>query len=720
MQYLKKFQTNDDYQAFKEGDDWVTPNLSAIENDNTIFYEPILILITFTVNDVEYQAEEGMSWTKWCDSKYNVDEFWCNENNIRINYGSMIQGQTPSDVICDGCTYTLVNYLTILALEDGLTASLSNNACQYCVDGDNNWIDLPAGTATQAINQGQTLSFKGNLTPNSSGGIGTFTINKQCNLEGNCMSMLFGDDAANNNSLDGKSFAFRYLFKNCTTIIEVSESFLPATTLSDYCYSSMFFYCRNLTTAPELPATTLADDCYQRMFDGCSSLTTAPELPATTLADDCYLYMFSGCTSLTTAPALPATILSGNCYSSMFEDCTSLTTAPELPATTLVQGCYRQMFRDCSNLNYIKMLATDISATNCLSGWVSGVSSTGTFVKNANMTSLSTGTSGIPSGWTVVDLTNTDDYLTILALEDGLTAALSMNACQYCVDGDGNWIDLPAGTATQTINQGQTLSFKGNLSPDEDAGIGTFTITKKCNLEGNCMSMLFGDDAMNNNSLSGKDYAFYGLFKYCTTIIEISDTFLPATTLSDYCYSGMFFGCTGLTMASELPATTLSTNCYLAMFYGCSNLTTAPELPATTLADYCYQYMFYGCSNLNYIKMLATDISAMLCLSGWVDTISSTGTFVKNVNMASLPTGDSGIPSGWTVVDVITFTVGTTQQQAEEGMTWEQFVNSEYNNGSITITAPYVVYAQQAIALNGSMVEPTGIIINNTRYELIV
>lgn len=28
------------------------------------------------------------------------------------------------------------NYLTIEALEDGLTVSLSTNACEYCVDGD--------------------------------------------------------------------------------------------------------------------------------------------------------------------------------------------------------------------------------------------------------------------------------------------------------------------------------------------------------------------------------------------------------------------------------------------------------------------------------------------------------------------------------------------------------------------------------------------------------
>jgi hypothetical protein len=61
------------------------------------------------------------------------------------------------------------------------------------------------------------------------------------------------------------------------------------------------------------------------------------------------------------------------------------------------------MFNGCTNLNYIKMLATDISATSPLGYWVYGVSSTGTFVKNAAMTTLPTGTSGIPTGWTVRD-----------------------------------------------------------------------------------------------------------------------------------------------------------------------------------------------------------------------------------------------------------------------------------------------------------------------------
>jgi len=185
-----------------------------------------------------------------------------------------------------------------------------------------------------------------------------------------------------------------FMFQNCTSLTTAPK--LPATTLAKYCYSNMFQGCTGLTSAPELPATTLVDYCYYYMFYGCTSLTSAPALPATTLANACYCMMFSGCTSLTSAPELPATILVERCYDCMFEGCTSLTSAPVLPATTLTERCYFYMFNMCTNLNYIKMLATDISATDCLTNWVRNVSSTGTFVKNANATE-----NFGPSGWTV-------------------------------------------------------------------------------------------------------------------------------------------------------------------------------------------------------------------------------------------------------------------------------------------------------------------------------
>ena len=136
------------------------------------------------------------------------------------------------------------------------------------------------------------------------------------------------------------------------------------------------------------------------MFAHCEKLVEAPALPAKKVNNNAYYNMFMACYSLETAPALPATVLGKECYRNMFAYCTSLTAAPELPATTLVDGCYYHMFGGCSKLAYIKCLATDISASDCLRRWVEGVSGTGTFVKAAG-TVWPEGASGIPTGWTV-------------------------------------------------------------------------------------------------------------------------------------------------------------------------------------------------------------------------------------------------------------------------------------------------------------------------------
>ena len=190
------------------------------------------------------------------------------------------------------------------------------------------------------------------------------------------------------------------MFNGCTSLTTAPE--LPATTLAQSCYSEMFRGCTSLTASPELPATTLANYCYYGMFYGCTALTAAPELPATTLANDCYGLMFDGCTSLTAVPSiLPATTLADACYGYMFSGCTALTTAPVLPATTLAGACYGYMFNGCTSLNYIKAMFTTTPSITYTYNWVSGVASTGTFVKNSAATWTTTGANGIPNNWTV-------------------------------------------------------------------------------------------------------------------------------------------------------------------------------------------------------------------------------------------------------------------------------------------------------------------------------
>lgn len=213
-----------------------------------------------------------------------------------------------------------------------------------------------------------------------------------------CTSLTTASELPATTLADG---CYTYMFRGCTSL--TTAPILPAIILANQCYYYMFHGCTSLTTAPELPATSLTDGCYSNMFAHCTSLTTAPKLPAMTLTSQCYYHMFDHCSSLIIFPELPATTLADYCYRCMFYGCTSLITAPELPATTLVKGCYELMFGDCNKLNNITMLATNISAYNCLNGWVSNVASNGTFTKHPDMTTLPSGVSGIPEGWTVED-----------------------------------------------------------------------------------------------------------------------------------------------------------------------------------------------------------------------------------------------------------------------------------------------------------------------------
>lgn len=295
----------------------------------------------------------------------------------RTRQGDLLQANS------DDCSVS-EQYLTFIPLED-CAFSIQNNfdnseTIQYSLDEGLNWNILKFKTSTPKVKSGNKILWKGRLSYVNDRGIGWFISIGKFNIKGNIMSLLYGDDFIGKTVFPKNTpgeFPFSLLFVN-TDVVDASKLVLPATTLVDSCYDGMFQNCKSLVKAPKiLPAMTLANSCYAGMFNGCTSLVTAPELPATTLAEYCYNSMFRGCTSLITAPALPATTLADSCYIAMFDGCTSL--------------------------DNIKCLATDISANNCTGNWVDGVASSGTFVKNASMNEWTTGTSGIPEGWTVIN-----------------------------------------------------------------------------------------------------------------------------------------------------------------------------------------------------------------------------------------------------------------------------------------------------------------------------
>ena len=213
-------------------------------------------------------------------------------------------------------------------------------------------------------------------------------------------------------------------------------------------------------------------------------------------------------------------------------------------------------------------------------------------------------------------------------------------------NGEG-WIEI-------SLSEGDKVEFYGDGTRiDSYYGTQIFAIdgnnTADVYIYGNIMSLVDEENYETATAFGGR--AFSNLFDGSTHLYShpTKKLVLPATTLTLACYDGMFAGCTQLTTAPELPATTLAENCYSSMFNGCSSLTTAPVLPAEKVENSSYYFMFKGCTKLNSVTCLATDISAYGATTNWLNGVASTGTFTKAAGMKDWSSGDSGIPSGWTV-----------------------------------------------------------------------
>ena len=222
-------------------------------------------------------------------------------------------------------------------------------------------------------------------------------------LKGYCYQGMFMDCSALQKApelpaLRVPRYAFALMFDGCHGLTEAPA--LPALQVGERSYFIMFRNCRSLTQAPALPATRLDKDCYMNMFESCRSITEAPDLPATELAPGCYAFLFSR-TGIRKAPALPAKVLEEGCYKYMFSYCEDLMEAPVLPAEKLEPICYLGMFQYCSKLDRVTMLATDISASECLSHWLLDVAPEGTLTCRKGLDLPRWTTNGLPHGWTL-------------------------------------------------------------------------------------------------------------------------------------------------------------------------------------------------------------------------------------------------------------------------------------------------------------------------------
>ena len=614
MRYIKKFTTVHKSKGFIL-DDTNTPNISLIEE---------LITTTGGVRTTQKLPPHDYSNDYFTLVAEEDTQFVLMPNSGTISY-SLDYGETWSDVsklqetpiIEAGDKVLVKGNISLLPNEQSGRNFLDIDKIHHLLhyEEDLYWEDAEYSDP----NESPSCDYGSGSGSGSGSGEPAeekIIIHGKYSIEGNIMSLFYGDNFKNNSELnDGESLA--YLFTCDEYLIHAKNLVLPSSKAPDNCYRGMFLGCTSLKSAPALPATDLGTRCYFFMFGGCKSLQTAPLiLPATTLAESCYESMFgifedftadyykteeyanpfklaydkqniiyiiqnyndsfniivdndysfkalTGCTSLTTAPALPATTLAKECYYFMFYKCTSLTTAPELPATTLADSCYSNMFDECTSLTTAPALPATTLTNSCY------------YAMFYNCTSL---------------------------------------------------ITAPALPATTLADSCYSLMFAYCTSLTAAPALPATTLAKEC---------------------------YSSMFVDCTSLTSVPA--LPATTLTEKCYSAMFYGCTSLTTAPALPATILAFRCYANMFNSCTSLTTAPELPATTLTNSCYADMFNGCSSLNYVKCLASSLpsgaTSSFTLMDWLKGVSETGTFVKAEN-ANLPSGSSGIPNGWTVQTV--------------------------------------------------------------------
>ena len=445
--------------------------------------------------------------------------------------------------------------------------------------------------------------------------------------------------------------------RGCRTSYENTAGDTPLFTSNEPCYiygNLMYLMCSDDSY---LPGTTLTEDnAFKGAFTGATWVRTDAggdkqlTLPATTLTQGCYDSMFEGCTSLTAAPALPATTLVDGCYASMFKGCSALNSAPDLPATTLVDECYASMFEGCTTLSYVFCSAQDISADNCVNNWLQNVAATGSFRKSNLMTAWTLNSpSGIPEGWTPIL-----NWFRIIALGSGNITVSNYTGRQVEYS-TNNGVDWTSYSASISVTENQEVCFRSlRVFSQAETDNPFFKCDVDYKIAGDIASLIVGS-SFQSGSYSIGQFTFVNAWKSETHLIDASELVLSPTTLYNSSYKSLFHDCTNLVKGPKiLPATSLNNTCYRNMFYNCQALTSAPIIsnPTTYNASGWYQQMFYNCKNLHTIVFLDTKTYASGNFTNWVSGISGTGTFYvgdSSNNPFGANRGNNAIPTGWTV-----------------------------------------------------------------------
>lgn len=271
---------------------------------------------------------------------------------------------------------------------------------------------------------------------------------------------------------------------------------------------------------------------------------------------------------------------------------------------------------------------------------------------------------------------------------DNYTGSITTSGTAQYIQLNGS-NNLPVGTIIRVYRAETT-----RLSNEADSGwYNRILGTAETKISGNMASLIGFSETI-------PTYCFR-YFLYRSYVVDASELDLPWMTLNNYCFVRMFYASEKLIEPPTLKATTLAPSCYLYMFRGCTNLAktcpldfdtvdtttnsfqemyfgtaittvTMPKLHFTngarligmfrgctnlttatietfdeTIPANAYQHLFRGCTNLTRITCKAKSFNNN-AWADWLLDASATGTFIKDKD-TTWPSGNSGIPSGWTI-----------------------------------------------------------------------
>ena len=107
-----------------------------------------------------------------------------------------------------------------------------------------------------------------------------------------------------------------------------------------------------------------------------------------------------------------------------------------------------------------------------------------------------------------------EQYFSFVAEDDNVSVKLTYahnNVFQYSVDDGATWSNLADNQTTSSVNSGETIMFKAT-NPTVDNGIGKFISSGDFDVDGNIMSLIYGDNFIGQTTLPSDSYIFGNIF----------------------------------------------------------------------------------------------------------------------------------------------------------------------------------------------------------------